>query len=299
MYGGKDHDKAGEIANEVLKKVSSKVKAGAVLAEICDQIEKEIIDLGAQPAFPCSVAVNEYAAHYAPLFGDKATIPDNSISKIDFGVHVNGYICDCATTICLNPALRHLEEASRQSLKAAVELVKDGVTIAELGHAIHSVMREHNVNPIFNLTGHTVGQYTVHAGVSILNHDNNIQQRLTEGMVVAIETFASTGNGYVHDRGRPGIYAIVNPKNVRNAVARKILSKVYTERQTLPFAERWLHAIERSSFAIQNALRDMEQAEVLVSYPPLSEEPGSMVSQHECTVLVEKNGFHVIGGDYR
>ncbi|MCX8200225.1 MAG: type II methionyl aminopeptidase [Candidatus Micrarchaeota archaeon] len=299
MYGGKDHDKAGEIANEVLKGISGKVKVGAQLAEVCEQVESEIISLGGQPAFPCSVAVNEYAAHYAPLFGDKSTIPENSIVKVDFGVHINGYICDCATTLNFNPALTHLEKASKESLRAAVEVVREGVTIAELGATIHGVMKRYNVNPVFNLTGHTLGRYTVHAGLSILNHDNNVQAALSAGDVIAIETFSSTGAGYVHDRGRPGIYAIVEPKNVRNAVARKILSKVYPERQTLPFAERWLHKIEGSGFAIQNALKDMEQAEVLLSYPPLSEQVGAMVSQHECTLLVEKNGFHVIGGDYR
>ncbi len=298
MYGGKDHDKAGEIANQVLKNVRNKVKVGASLAEICDQIEKEIVDLGAQPAFPCSVAVNEYAAHYAPLFGDKLVVPENSIAKVDFGVHIDGYICDCATTVNFNPALTHLEKASKESLKAAVEIVKDGVTIAELGNTIHRVMRENNASPVFNLTGHSMDQHMIHAGLSILNHENNVQTKLTEGMVVAIETFSSTGAGYVHDRGRPGIYSIINPKNVRNAAARKILSHFYTERKTLPFAERWLHKIESSSFAIQNALRELGSFEVIMPYPPLSELTGAMVSQHECTLLVEKNGFHIIGGDY-
>jgi len=298
MYGGKDHDKAGEIANQVLKTVPDKVRVGARLADICDKIEQEIIDLGALPAFPCSAAVNEYAAHYAPLYGDNSTVPENSIVKVDFGVHINGYICDCATTVNLNPALSHLEDASRKSLKTAVELVKEGTTISELGSAIHAVMREHNVNPVFNLTGHSMDRYTVHAGISILNHENNILLPLKEGMVIAIETFATTGEGYVHDHGRPGIFAISSPRAVRNATARKILSHFYSERQTLPFAERWMHKIEPSSFALQNAVRELELSEVITSYPPLRESDGAMVSQHECTLLVEKNGFHVIGGAY-
>lgn len=297
-YGGKDHDKAGEIANQILSGVRDKVKVGITLAEICDEIEQEIISLGAKPAFPCSIAVNEYAAHYAPLFGDRSLIPENSIVKVDFGVHIDGYICDCATTVNFNPALAGLERASKESLRAAVEIVREGITIAELGSTIHKVMHEYSASPIFNLTGHTLGRYTVHAGLSILNHENNIQVPLKEGMVIAIETFATNGNGYVHDHGRPGIFAITNPRNVRNATARKILSSLYSERQALPFAERWLHKIEASSFAIQNALKELEQSDVVTSYPPLRESDGNMVSQHECTLLVQKNSFHVIGGDY-
>ncbi len=295
-YGGQDHDKAGEIATQLLKRVKDRVKPGVKLIDIAAWVEEETTAMGGQPAFPCSVAVNDYAAHYAPLFGDESVIPANSMVKVDLGVHINGYICDCATTLNFNDKLAYLERASTDALKAAVDSIRAGATISEIGRNVHESIRKYNANPIFNLSGHTMSPYTVHAGLSILNHDNPSTAMLEEGMVVALEPFTTNGKGYVSDHGNPGIYAISEVRNVRNPVGRKILTRMFGERKTLPFAERWLHSIEGSRLALSSAIRELVSAGILDSYPPLRENSGGMVSQHECTVLVEKNGCHFIGG---
>src|SRR5208282_1865743 len=49
-------------------------------------------ELGAGPAFPCNVGVNEVAAHYTSPWKDESMIPDDSLVKIDFGVELDGYI---------------------------------------------------------------------------------------------------------------------------------------------------------------------------------------------------------------
>ncbi len=298
MYGGADHEKAGEIATETLRKVKSIIKVGRRIADIANEIEDEIRALGGEPAFPCSIAINDFAAHCAPLYNDSSAIPENSIIKVDLGVHINGYICDCATTINLNSSLNHIERASIDGLKAGVESIKAGITLSEIGAAIHEAVSAHNATPIFNLSGHNLGQYVVHAGLSIPNHRNDDSRVLREGDVIAIEPFATNGEGYVSNHGRAGIFSILEVKNVRNSVGRKILHHMYERRKTLPFAERWLHSIENSQFAILNALRDLLSFNAITDYPPLRESSGGMVSQHECTVLVENDGFHVIGGAY-
>ncbi|MGC8923950.1 MAG: type II methionyl aminopeptidase [Candidatus Micrarchaeia archaeon] len=296
MYGGQSQEKAGEIATEVLRNARDHVKEGTKIVEIADWVENEILTLGGQPAFPCSVAVNEFAAHNVPLYGDESIIPKNAIVKIDLGVHIDGYICDCATTINFNDRLRNLELASLNALKAACETIKDGITISELGSVIHSAIESQHAVPIYNLSGHTLGQYVVHSGISIHNVRNTSNVQLKEGMVVAIEPFATDGKGYVKDKGAVGVYSIKQFRNVRNPTARKIISKISAERKTLPFAERWLHKIEPSQFMLSRAFREMLEFDLLTSYPPLAEASGGMVSQHECTVLVEKNGCHIIGG---
>jgi methionyl aminopeptidase len=297
MYSEKDHSLAGNIATKVLDSVRSKVLPGVKLSDIADWVESEIIALGGQPAFPCSVAVNEYAAHYAPLFNDISVIPEKSMVKVDLGVHINGYICDCATTVNFNPEYEHLVKASKAGLKAGVESIKHGATISEIGTAIHAEIKNHNANPIYNLSGHTLDQYSVHSGLSILNHQNPSTAKLEKGMVLAIEPFATNGMGYVHDHGNPGIYSILGLKNARSQSARKILSEMFNQRRTLPFAERWLHKIEKSRLLLNNALREISEMGIVETYPPLREKDGCMVSQHECTVLVEDNGARIIGGE--
>ena len=143
-----DLEKAGEIATEVLKNSKKLVKEGVKLSEICDKVEEDIINLGGQSAFPCSLAVNDCAAHYAPLFDDESVVPKNSIVKLDLGVHINGHICDVATTINFNEELKNLEKASFNSLKIVVETVKEGVTLGEIGKIIEETMYTCvNVNP--------------------------------------------------------------------------------------------------------------------------------------------------------
>lgn len=55
------------------------------------------------------------------------------------------------------------------------------------------------VKAIRNLTGHNIKQYHIHGGKSIPFVKNSDQTKMEEGEVFAIETFGSTGRGYVYD----------------------------------------------------------------------------------------------------
>lgn len=292
-----DLEKAGEIATIILKNSKKLVKEGALLRDICDKVEEETLNLGGEIAFPCSLAVNDCAAHYAPLFDDTSVVPKSSIVKLDIGVHVNGAICDCATTINFNDDLKHLEKASKESLKNVIEIVKEGVTLSEIGKIVEETMYSHKCKPIYNLSGHSLGPYIVHSGISIPNYDNKSNFKLIENHVFAIEPFSTNGEGFVMDKGKAGIFSLNSLKTPRNPVARKIINEMYNQRKTLPFAERWLHKIESSKMKLNSALLDLINNNIITSYPPLHERTGGMVSQHECTIRVEKNGCQVIGGD--
>ncbi len=292
-----DLEKAGEIATEVLKNSKKLVKEGVKLSEICDKVEEDIINLGGQPAFPCSLAVNDCAAHYAPLFDDESIVTKNSIVKLDLGVHINGNICDLATTINFNEELNNLEKASFNSLKTVVETIKEGVTLGEIGKIVEETMYSHKCKPIYNLSGHSLSQYMVHSGISVPNYNNKSNHKLKENDIFAIEPFSTNGEGYVIDKGKAGIFALSSLKGTRNPVARKIVIEIYNERKTLPFAERWLHKIEPSKMKLGSALLDLINNNIITSYPPLCERTGGMVSQHECTIRVNKNSCEVIGGE--
>jgi methionyl aminopeptidase len=292
-----DLEKAGEIATEVLKTSKGWVKEGILLSEIADKVEEEILNLGGEIAFPCSLAVNDCAAHYAPLFNDESKIPKNSIVKLDLGVHINGAICDVATTINFNEELKYLEKASLASLKAVIETVKEGITLSEVGGIVEETMYAHKCKPIYNLSGHSLGPYMVHSGINIPNYDNKSNFKLLENHVFAIEPFSTNGEGYVIDKGKAGIFNLNSFRNTRNPLAKKIILEMYNKRKTLPFAERWLHKMESSNLKLNSALLDLINNNIITSYPPLCEKTGGMVSQHECTIVIEKNSCRVIGGE--
>lgn len=55
------------------------------------------------------------------------------------------------------------------------------------------------VKAVRNLTGHNIKQNRIHGGISIPFVKNSDQTKMEEGEVFAIETFGSTGRGYLHD----------------------------------------------------------------------------------------------------
>merc|ERR1712048_101085 len=62
-------------------------------------------------AFPVGCSLNSCAAHYTPNTGDNTVFTYDDVCKIDFGVHVNGRIIDCAWTQCFDPQFENLKKA--------------------------------------------------------------------------------------------------------------------------------------------------------------------------------------------
>ena len=57
----------------------------------------------------------------------------------------------------------------------------------------------HPVKCIRNLNGHNIDQHIIHGGKSVPIVKGGDQTKMEEGEVFAIETFGSTGKGYVRD----------------------------------------------------------------------------------------------------
>lgn len=80
--------------------------------------------------------------------------------------------------------------------------------MCDIGAAIQEAMESYEVEIkgqtypvkcIRNLNGHDVMQYMIHGGKSVPIVKGNDQTKMEEGEIFAIETFGSTGKGYVRD----------------------------------------------------------------------------------------------------
>lgn len=80
--------------------------------------------------------------------------------------------------------------------------------MSDIGAAIQETMESYEVEingttypvkPIRNLNGHNINQYVIHGGKSVPIVKGGDQTKMEEGEVFAIETFGSTGKGYVRD----------------------------------------------------------------------------------------------------
>src|SRR5512136_103931 len=274
---------AGKIASRILSRSLPLVRAGAPFLGVVEEVEALVTGEGAGLAFPLNLSLNEAAAHDTASEGDDRIFRAGDVVKMDLGVHLEGYIADTAGTVDLGenaPLLR----ASRAALEKAIALVRPGVSTGELGAAIQAEIEALGFRPVANLTGHGLGRYEIHTPPTVPNIRVSGGAVLKEGMVFAIEPFASTGTGFVSDGPRVQIFQQVLERPARLPAAKRILEQV-KDRHGLPFARRWLTG-ERLEISLAGLVRSGQ----LHAYPVLRDVPGSLVSQAEHTVIVTGDG---------
>jgi methionyl aminopeptidase len=283
--------KAGGIASRVRKEVVPSVEAGRPVVEICDFVEDRIRGLGGAPAFPCNVDIDRVAAHYTSPVGDVLTVPEGTLVKVDIGVHVDGYIADTATTVCLDPSLRGLVEAVEAGLDAALNVVRAGVRASDIGAVIERAIRGRGFAPIRNLTGHRMARYLVHAGQSIPNISAGDGHALREGDVYAIEPFSVPRNaeGLVTDGPPSNIYLFKKKRRLDGEAAKRMLRLIQSEYRTMPFASRWVLRRFPGPEG-EEAFSELLRSKCLYSYPQLVEKSRAPVAQAEHTVIVTGDG---------
>jgi len=274
---------AGVIANKILRQAEGMIREGVLIAEVVEATENTIIEEGAGIAFPLNISRNEDAAHDTARYEDDRTFAAGDLVKVDLGVHVDGYIADTALTVDLGKN-DLLVEASKAALNRAISLVRPGVTVGEIGAAIQEEIQSRGYRPVANLTGHGLDRFMLHGKPTIPNIGIQGGPEIEEGMVFAIEPFATTGSGYVSESPRVEIFQQTAMKPVRLPAAKKILNEIRAN-NGLPFAKRMLPQNK-----VDLALSTLRRQEILHAYPVLHDIPGSLVSQAEHTMIVTEDG---------
>lgn len=293
---------AGKIASDIRNEASKMIKEGLPVIDLVEFVESEIIKRGAGIAFPCNVSINEIAAHYTSPLNDDKIIYGGDLVKLDLGAEIDGYIADTAITIMapgkdledrfdedtleLN---QRIIDASAAGLDAAISTVRAGAEIGKIGQAVEDAIHRYKLNPISNLTGHSLEHYNLHAGLSIPNINNHDTTKLEEGQAIAIEPFATSGKGVVNDSPGTYIYSYLANKPFRMKHTQKVLKYITQNYKFLPFSGRWLTK-EFNEHRLHSSLKQLSDAMSIYPYHPLKEQTGHWVSQKEHTVIVEKEG---------
>jgi methionyl aminopeptidase len=288
---------AGRVAARARDYSVRLVRPGESCRRICEAVEEYIRSLGAQPAFPCNISINEVAAHYTPGLRDDCTVPERGIVKVDVGAAVEGYIADTAVSVPLSDGDEKLVEAAREALEAVMKIIKPGIRLYEIGRTVESVARRRGFRPIKNLSGHSIGRYVIHAGLTIPNYaDRTVWlKRLTPGLIVAIEPFITNGKGYVVEHSTVNIYAYKGrrPKTLLTGMEEAVLSEVERRFKTMPFTPRWLARLGEPE-AVEEAVRSLAAKGALHAYPVLVEAGRGLVAQAEHTFYVAKDRVYVV-----
>ncbi|MBD2861181.1 type I methionyl aminopeptidase [Paenibacillus oceani] len=152
------------------------------------------------PGVTC-ISLNDVAAHGIP---GRRKIRTGDMVNVDVSAELDGYYADTGATIVvegngLNTELkRRLVDSSRTALDLAIAEAKPGAKLNRIGKAIEREARRSGFTVIRNLAGHGVGRKLHEEPGDIVNFENKKDGRLLQnGVVVAIETFLSTGAEYV------------------------------------------------------------------------------------------------------
>lgn len=215
-----DYRRAAEIHRQVRQWAQKNIKPGQTLTEIAEGIEdgvraltghqglEEGDNLKGGMGFPTGLSINHCAAHYTPNAGNRMVLNQEDVMKVDFGVHINGRIVDSAFTMSFDPVYDNLLTAVKEATNAGIKEAGIDVRMSDIGAAIQEVMESYEVEikgttypvkAIRNLNGHDIHPYSIHGGKSVPIVKGGDQTKMEEGETFAIETFGSTGKGYVRD----------------------------------------------------------------------------------------------------
>jgi methionyl aminopeptidase len=278
-----NYKKAGKIAAEALEFGRSMIKPGNKILDVCRKVDDRIKELGGELAFPTQISCDDIAAHFCPEIDDDSVF-DKQLASIDVGVHVNGFIGDNALTVDLSGNNSELVKASREALDNALKKIRIGVSLGEIGKEIHDTIAGYGFSPVRNLSGHGLGKFDIHTSPTIPNFDTGDKTELEDGMVIAIEPFATNGEGIIYESGNASVFQLIAKRPVRNNFTRNALKEI-DKLNGLPFAKHWLQSkLGKAQAAF--ALREMEQLDIVRGYPPLVDRGHGLVSQAEHTVIV-------------
>jgi len=292
-------EKLGKFTNKIKLEVVKIPKIGVGIKEIIDYVEKEIFKNGYLPAFPCTVSVNEVAAHYT-VFDENYILKKSDLVKIDFGVSYNGFITDTALTIEVEDNKHQkLLETNKIALDLALKKAEIGVPVNKIGEVVNKIATKEGFNTIHNLSGHQIGINDLHCGISIPNYDNLDKTKLSEESEFAIEPFFTYGNPMIKYGGNSNILHLKSNKPLRDPIAKKVLNYIKENYPHLPFSKRWLikdiiKTLSNSEKLINGAfdknkvlyaLKILKFNGLIQEYETLVSVDGELVSQFEETVV--------------
>jgi methionyl aminopeptidase len=195
--------RSGQIVRQVLETVRALVAPGVSTMDLERVAEEKIQELGAKPAFkgyydyPCVLctSVNNEIIHGIP--SPKRVLKEGDIVSIDCGVVLEGYYGDSAITVPvgskLAPDLKKLLDVTETSLKKAIQEVRVGKTVGDVGAAVQEYVEANGFSVVRDFVGHGIGT-RLHEDPQVPNFGTRGQgTRLREGMVLAIEPMVNMG----------------------------------------------------------------------------------------------------------
>jgi methionyl aminopeptidase len=205
---------AGKLAAEVLEMIGPHVQAGISTGELDKICHRYIVDVQqAIPAplnyngFPKSIctSVNHVICHGIP--SDGKTLKSGDIINIDVTVIKDGFHGDTSKMFCVGAVADHakrLIKVTQECLYKAIDIVKPGITLGDIGHVIQQHGEASNYSIVREYCGHGIGRI-FHEDPQILHFGRpHSGMQLVEGMTFTIEPMLNAGSRYTKLSNKDG-----------------------------------------------------------------------------------------------
>ncbi len=198
--------KSGQLAAEVLQMIEPYVKPGITTLKLDEICHDYIVNkLNAIPAplnyrgFPKSIctSVNHVICHGIPA---EKKLKDGDIINIDITVIKDAYHGDTSKMFMLGkPSIRakRLIDITYESMALGIRMIRPGLQLGDLGHAIQSYAESQNFSVVREYCGHGIGR-EFHEEPQILHYGRRgTGLELQAGMIFTIEPMINAGKRHV------------------------------------------------------------------------------------------------------
>lgn len=194
--------KISQIVARTLRRMREYAKPGINTKELDEYGASILRAMGARsapkltygfPGYTC-ISLNEEIAHGIP--SERKILKAGDLLNIDVSAELDGFWADNGGSFVVGGVENQhtaLVEASKVILRKAIDHIRDGVKISEIGRLIETEAKHAGYKVIKNLAGHGVGRSLHEEPHEILNcYERFNRQRFKKNSVVAIETFIAT-----------------------------------------------------------------------------------------------------------
>jgi methionyl aminopeptidase len=204
--------KAGRVVADTIDAVVEAVAVGTTTADL-DHVASDVIrSAGATPSFlgyggggapgrqpftgTICTSINDEIVHGIPSSTRRLT--EGDVLALDFGAIVDGFHADAAVTVFVggtapSPEAEQLVKTTQAALDAAIEVIRPGARLSDIGHAIESLASAAGLGVVREYGGHGIGR-SLHEDPFIQNWGAAGRgPELRPGLVVAIEPMLNLG----------------------------------------------------------------------------------------------------------
>lgn len=194
--------KANQIVRDTLDLLRDKIRPGMTTKQLDKIAHDYITSCNAIPSFlgydgyPASacISIDDEVVHGIP--SSERYIEEGQIVSVDIGSIYKGYNGDAARTFVIgnvSEEKKRLVEVTEKSFFEGVKILREGVRLGDLGHAIQSFVESNGFSVVRALVGHGIGT-DMHEDPEVPNYGRaGHGLRLKANMTIAIEPMVNAG----------------------------------------------------------------------------------------------------------